>query len=119
MFDLQSAIKAFVSKLQIPREEAEAYRYSYFRHCKGFTATMDIDFHEVLDLIEEKQDLLDYLQNMAENMNARFLDLITELWVFWSFRSKLIQSAVVLLLLKWQNYTQTTKQKWTFMCIEK
>ena len=37
-----------------------------------FTATMDIDFPEALNLIDEKQDLLDCLKNLIETMNARF-----------------------------------------------
>ena len=53
-----------------------------------FTATIDIDYTEELDLIEEKQDLLEYLQNLTENMNARFPDLMTESLDFVQFPFK-------------------------------
>ena len=88
MFDLQGAIKAFVSKLQILRKEAEADSYSHFHHYLEFTATKDIDFNEALDLAEEKQDLLDYLQNLTGNMNARFRELLTESFHFVQFPFK-------------------------------
>ena len=88
VFDLQSAIKAFVSKLQILREEVEGNSYSHFHHYMEFTATIDIDYNEELDLIEEKQDLLEYLQNLTENMNARFPDLMTESLDFVQFPFK-------------------------------
>ena len=54
-----------------------------------FTATMDIDVHEALGLKEEKQDLLDYLQNWTENINEIFPDLITESLDFVQFPLKI------------------------------
>ena len=39
---------------------------------------MDLDFDETLDFAEEKQDLLEYLQKLAENFQDRFPDLLTE-----------------------------------------
>lgn len=87
MFDLQGAIKAFVSKLQI-LQDAEADSYSHFHHYLEFTATKDIDFDEALDLAEEKQDLLNYLQNLRMNMNARFPKLLTESFDFVHFPFK-------------------------------
>ena len=53
-----------------------------------FAATMDIDFQEGLDLVEEKQDLLDYLQNLTEDMNTRFPELTTESLDFVQFPFK-------------------------------
>ena len=88
VFDLQGAIKAFVSKLQIIQEEAEADSYSHLHHYLEFTATKDIDFDEALDLAEEKQDLLKYLQNLRGNMNARFPKLLTESFDFVQFPFK-------------------------------
>lgn len=67
MFGLQGAIKAFVSMLKIPREEAEADSCFRFSHYLGFTAAKNIDFNEALDLAEEKQDLLDCLQNLTDS----------------------------------------------------
>lgn len=89
MFDLQGAIKVFVSKLQILREETKADSYSHFHHYLEFTAAKDIDFHEALDLAEEKQDLLNYLQNLTGNMNARFSELLTESFDFVQFPFKI------------------------------
>ena len=89
VFELQRAIKAFVSKLQILREEVTANSYSHFHHYIEFTATIDIDFCEALELNEERQDLLDCVQNLAENMNARFPDLITESLDFVQFSFKI------------------------------
>ena len=61
VFDFQSSIKAFVSKIQILRE-GKTNNYSYFCHFQEFNATIDVDFHEELDLEEAKKDLLDYLR---------------------------------------------------------
>ncbi|XP_064088296.1 zinc finger BED domain-containing protein 5-like [Macrobrachium nipponense] len=72
VFGLQSAIKAFISKPQMLRKEAETDSYSLFHHYLEFTAAKDIDFHETLDQAKEKHDLLDYLQNLTRDMNARF-----------------------------------------------
>ena len=36
------------------------------------------DFDETLNCAEEKQDLLEYLQKLAENFQDRFPDLLTE-----------------------------------------
>ena len=83
-FDFQSSIKAFVSKMQILRKEAETNNHSHFRH----HATIDIDFHEELDFEEAKKDLLDYLKNLTGNMNARFKDLIAESFDFVQFPFK-------------------------------
>lgn len=88
VFDLQGAIKAFVCKLQILQEEAEADSYSHLHHYLEFIATKDIDFDEALDLAEEKQDLLGYLQNLRENMNVRFPKLLTESFDFVQFPFK-------------------------------
>ena len=96
VFDLQSAIKAFVSKLQILREEVEGNSYSHFNHHMEFTATIDIDYNEELDLIEEKQDLLEYLQNLTENVNARFPDLMTEALDFAKFPFKSFWSSILI-----------------------
>ena len=45
VFDFQSSIKAFVSKMQILRE-AKTNNYSHFCHFQEFNATIDVDFHE-------------------------------------------------------------------------
>ena len=81
-FDFQSSIKAFVSKMQILQKEAETDNYSHFSHSHIFNATIDIDFHNKLDFGETKKDLLDYLENLTRNMNARFEDLIAESFDF-------------------------------------
>ena len=78
VFDLQCAIKAFVNKLQILREQAEADSFCLFHHYLEFTGTMDLDFDETLDFAEEKQDLLEYLQKLAENFRDRFPSLLAE-----------------------------------------
>ncbi|XP_042234330.1 protein FAM200A-like [Homarus americanus] len=80
--DLQCAVKAFVSKLTILREQAEADSFSHFHHYLEFTATMDVDFDETLDLTEEKQDLLEYLQNLTVNFSDRFPELPNESFDF-------------------------------------
>ena len=77
VFDFQSSIKAFVSKIQILRE-GKTNNCSYFCHFQKFNATIDVGFHEELDLEEAKKDLLDYLENLTGNMTARFKDLIAE-----------------------------------------
>ena len=102
MFDFQSSIKAFVSKMQILRE-AKTNNYFYFCHFQEFNATIDVDFHEELDLEEAKKDLLDYLENLTGNMNARFKDLIAESLDLHNFHLKLIPSTVVLFHLRWLN----------------
>ena len=101
VFDFQSSIKAFVSKMQILREAKT--NYSHFYHFQEFNATIDVDFHEELDLEEAKKDLLDYLENLTGNMNARFKDLIAESLALHNFHLKLIPSTVVLLHLRWLN----------------
>ena len=53
VFGFQSSIKAFVSKMQILRE-AKTNNYSHFCHFQEFNATIDVDFHEELDLEEAK-----------------------------------------------------------------
>ena len=58
-FDFPSSIKAFVSKMQILRKEAETNNYSHFCHFQEFNATIDVDFHGELDFGEAKKDLLD------------------------------------------------------------
>ena len=88
VFDFQSSIKAFVSKMHILREEAKTNNYSHFCHFQEFNGTIDIDFHEELDLEEAKKDLLDYLENLTGNMNARFKDLIAESLDFAQFLFK-------------------------------
>ena len=87
-FDFLSSIKAFVSKMQILRKEAETNNYSHFCHFQEFYATVDVDFHEEPDFGEAKKDLLDYLKNLTGNMNARFKDLITESLDFVQFLFK-------------------------------
>ena len=87
MFNSQSSIKAFVSKTQILRE-GKTNNYSYFCHFQEFNATIDLDFHEELDLEEAKKDLLDYLENLTGNMTARFKDLIAEFFDFAQFPFK-------------------------------
>ena len=82
VFDLFREIKAFVSKLLILQAEAEAENFSLFHHYLEFMATLDIDFDETLDLAKEKQDLLEYLQNLTTNMKVRFPDLQTESYDF-------------------------------------
>ena len=81
-------MKIFVSKMQIPREESEYY--SHFCHFQEFNATIDVDFHEELDLEEAKKDFLNYLENLTENANAGFKDLIAESLDFaqFSFKAK-------------------------------
>ena len=54
VFDFQSSIKAFVSKMQILRE-AKTNNYSHFCYFREFNATIDVDFHEELDLEEAKK----------------------------------------------------------------
>lgn len=88
-FDFQSSIKAFVSKMQILRKEAETDIFSHFCHFQEFNATIDVDFHEELDFGEAKKDLLDYLKNLTENMNTRFKDLIAESFDFVQFPFKI------------------------------
>ena len=102
VFDFQSSIKAFVSKMQILREP-KTNIYSDFCHFQEFNATIDVDFYEELDLEEAKKDLLDYLENLTGNMNARFKDLIAESLDLHNFHLKLIPSTVVLLHLRWLN----------------
>ena len=87
-FDFPSSIKAFVSKMQILRKEAETNNYSRFRHFQEFNAAIDVDFHEELDFGEAKKDLLDYLKNLTGNKNARFKDLIAESLDFIQFSCK-------------------------------
>ena len=87
VFDFQSSIKAFVSKIQILRE-SKTNNYSYFCHFQEFNATIDVDFHEELDLEEAKKDLLDYLENLTGNMIERFKDLIAEILDFVQFPFK-------------------------------
>ena len=60
VFDFQSSIKAFVSKIQILRE-GKTNNYSYFCHFQEFNATLDVDFHEELDLKEAKKDFFGLL----------------------------------------------------------
>lgn len=88
VFHLQSAIKAFVSKLQILREQAEADSFCLFPHYMEYTATMDLVFDETLDLSEEKQDLLEYMQKLAANFKDRFPELLTESFDFVQFPFK-------------------------------
>ena len=88
VFDFQSSRKAFVSKMHILREEAKTNDYSHFSHFQEFNDTIDVDFHEELDLEEAKKDLLDYLENRTRNMNARFKDLIAESLDFAPFPFK-------------------------------
>ena len=102
VFDFQSSIKAFVSKMQILRE-AKTNNYSHFGHFQEFNATIDIDFHDELDLEEVKKNFLDYLENRTGNMNARFKDLIEESLDLHNSHLKLIPSTVVLLHLRWLN----------------
>ena len=102
VFDFQSSIKGFLSKMQILRE-AKTNNYSHFCHFQEFNATIDVDFHEELDLEEAKKHLLDYLENLTGNMNARFKDLITESLDLHNFHLKLIPSTVVVLQLRWLN----------------
>lgn len=97
--------------MQIPRED-EDDSYSHLRHYLEFTATKDIGFNEALDLTEEKQDLVDYLQNLTRNTNAR----LPSLSILCSFHSKLMHRSVVQLHLKWHNYKLTIMQEWTLMC---
>ena len=87
VFDFQSSIKAFVSKIQILRE-GKTNNYSYFCHFQEFNATIDVDFYKELDLEEAKKDLLDYLENLTGNMTARFKDLIAECLDFAQFPFK-------------------------------
>ena len=101
VFDFQSSIKTFVSKMQILRE-AKTNNYSHFCHFREFNATIDVDFHEELDLEEVKKDFLDYLENLTRN-NARFKDLIAESLDLHNSHLKLIPSTVVLLHLRWLN----------------
>ena len=77
--------------------------YSHFCHFQEFNATIDIDFHEELDLEEAKKDLLDYLENLTGNMNAKFKDLIAESLDLHDSHLKPIPSTVVLLHLRWLN----------------
>ena len=88
--------------MQIVRE-AEANNYSHFCHFQQFNATIDVNFHEELDLEKAKKDLLDYLENLTGNMNARFKDLIAESLDLHNFHLKLIPNTVVLLDLRWLN----------------
>ena len=74
--------------MHILREEAKTNNYSHFCHFQEFNATINIDFHEELDLEEAKKDLLDYLENLTKNMNARFKDLIAESLDFAQFLFK-------------------------------
>ena len=60
----------------------------HFGHFQKFNATIDVDFHEKLNLQEAKKDLLDYLENLTENMIARFKDLIAESLDFAQFPFK-------------------------------
>ena len=87
-FDFQSSIKAFVSKMQILQKETETDNYSHFSHFLEFNATIGIDFHEELDFGEAKKDLLDYLENLTRNMNARSKGLIAESFDFVHFPFK-------------------------------
>ncbi|XP_042235837.1 SCAN domain-containing protein 3-like [Homarus americanus] len=86
--ELQCAVKAIVSKLTILREQAEADSFSHFHHYLEFTATMDVDFDETLDLMEEKKDLLEYLQNLTVNFSDRFPELPNESFDFVQFPFK-------------------------------
>ena len=88
--------------MQILRE-AKTNNYSHFCHFQEFNATINVDFHEELDLEKAKKDLLDYLENLTGNMNARFQDLMAESLDLHNFHLKLIPSAVVLLHLRWLN----------------
>ena len=87
VFNFQSSIKAFFSKIQILRE-GKTNNYSYFCHFQKFNATIDVDFHEKLDLEEAKKDLLDYLENLTGNTTAKFKDLIAEFLDFAQFPFK-------------------------------
>ena len=49
---------------------------------------MDVDFNETLCLAEEKQDLLEYLQNLAASINVRFPGLLIESFDFVQFPFK-------------------------------
>ena len=51
VFDLQSVVKAFVSKLYILREEAEANSYFHLHYYMELAPTLDIDFQEGPDLV--------------------------------------------------------------------
>ena len=64
--------------MQILREGAKTNNYSHFCHFQEFNVITDVDFHEELDFEEAKKDLLDYLENLTGNMDARFKDLIEE-----------------------------------------
>ena len=64
--------------MQILREEAKTNNYSHFCHFQKFNATIDVNFHDELDLEEAKKDVLNCLENLTGNMNARFKDLIAE-----------------------------------------
>ena len=88
--------------MQILRE-AKTNNYSHFCYFQEFNATIDVDFHEELYLEEAKKDLLDYLENLTGNMNARFKDLIAESLDLHNSHLKLIPSTVVLLYLRWLN----------------
>ena len=46
------------------------YMMKFEKTYMEYAAKMDIDFPEALELIDEKQDLLDYLQSLTENINA-------------------------------------------------
>ena len=64
--------------MQILREEAKTIYYSHFCDFQKLNATIDVDFYKELDLEEAKKDFLDYLENLTENMNARFKGLMAE-----------------------------------------
>ena len=110
MFDLHCAIEAFASKLQILREEAEADSFSHFHHYLEFTVTMDVDFNETLDLEEEKQDLLEYLQNLAASISVRFPGLLSESFGFVHFLFKTDVKQRGSVALKLQNCKLTTRE---------
>ena len=74
--------------MQILREEAKINTYSYFCRFQNFNGTIDVNFYEELDLEEAKKDLLDYLENLTGNMNARFKDLTAESLDFAQFSLK-------------------------------
>ena len=57
--------------MQILQEEAKTNNYSHFCHFQEFNATINVDSLEELDLDEAKKNLLDYLENLRGNMNAR------------------------------------------------
>ena len=83
--------------MQILEEEVKTNNYSHFFHFQEFNATIDVDFQEELDLDEAKKNLLDYLENLTGNMNARFKDLIAESLDFAQFPFKADTKPIILL----------------------